>query len=85
MHTTIYKKDYPPHTFFTPIINNFFTVQEMDKFFLICITLFVFIFFLITTMTVEEVGADTLGIIMACILPLLGLAWIVYICFERDM
>jgi hypothetical protein len=85
MLNTLYKKGHPPHTFFTPITKNLFTVQEMGKFFLICITIFAFIFFLVTTMKVEEVGADTLVIILACILPLLGLAWIVYICVERDM
>jgi hypothetical protein len=85
MHTTLYKKDHPPHTFFTPIINNLFTVQKMGKFFLIYITLFVFIFFLVTIINIEEVGAYNVGIIMVCILPLLGLAWIVTICFERQM
>lgn len=67
------------------ILNNLLTVQKMDKFFLIWITLFVFIFFLVTIINIEEVGASNIGIIMVCILPLLGLAWIVTICFERDM
>jgi hypothetical protein len=57
----------------------------MAKCFLICITILAVILLLIYNIDEEEIGADGLKYIIVIVLLLLGFAWIITICLDRDI
>lgn len=57
----------------------------MAKCFLVYVTLLVIVLFLISIINIEELGKCYVGLVIFSILPLLDLAWIITICFDRNL